>query len=63
MGLQSKPLQVGTEILVDELRWTSITEITDDGYMVCDQDGAEFEITEAIAYLKRRYDWLFERRF
>ena len=47
MGLQSKPLQVGTEILVDELRWTSITEITDDGYMVCDQDGAEFEITEA----------------
>jgi hypothetical protein len=40
-------LQVGTEILVDGLRWAVITEITDDGLMVCDQDGAEFEITEA----------------
>ena len=40
-------LQVGTEILVDGLRWAGITEITDDGFMVCDQDGAEFEITEA----------------
>jgi len=40
-------LSIGSEILVDGIYWASVTDITDDGYMVCDQDGDEFEITPA----------------
>jgi hypothetical protein len=43
----NKKIKIGTELLVDGCRWVNVTDITEDGFMVCDQDGDEFEITMA----------------
>ena len=42
-----KKIEIGTELIIDGCIWVSVVGITEDGFMVCDQEGEEREITGA----------------